>query len=667
MHIVDWVVLLLPLLLVLAIGFFTHKYMRSVADFMSGGRMAGRYLLAVARGEMQAGAVVFVSAFEVISQSGFTLTWWQKISLPLGMVMSICGFVIYRYRETRVMTLAQFFEVRYNKSYRLFTGVLGFIAGILNFGIIPAVGSRFLVYFLGLPATLEIGSYSMPTFILLMAVLLLITVTLTLSGGLVTLMVTDCVEGIISQIAYLAIIVVLLMMFTWPEISSVLENRPPGQSLLNPMDMSAAEDFNFTYVLMGLLLSVYGTMAWQNSSAYNSAALTAHESRMGGLLGRWRELGKIAVVTLLAVCAMTYLQHPDFAERSAHAKELIQQIDQPQIQRQMQIPIAVTEMLPIGIKGLLCAILVMGVFGGDSTHLHSWGGILVQDVFVPLRKKPLNPKQHILALRCAIIGVAVFAFLFGSLFKQTEYITMWFQVTTGVFVAGAGSAIIGGLYWKKGTAQGAWASTITGSLLSLGGIAARQIYGKEFPLNGTRIYFYASLAAVVVYVVVSLLTCKENFNMDRMLHRGKYAATRPEEEEEKKKRKPTVKIGWGKWIGFDDNFSRSDRWIAGGLFGWGIFWFAVMVIGTIWYSLSPWPLWVWSQFWHVLGITLPVFFSLVTAIWFTWGGVRDIRSLFAHLKQEKINHNDNGMVINNQNAVDVVSSEPSPSASKAGH
>lgn len=49
--------------------------MKGVADFLSGGRMAGRYLLAVAKGEQGVGAVVFVAMFEMISKSGFVLAW----------------------------------------------------------------------------------------------------------------------------------------------------------------------------------------------------------------------------------------------------------------------------------------------------------------------------------------------------------------------------------------------------------------------------------------------------------------------------------------------------------------------------------------------------------------------------------------------------------------
>lgn len=651
MHLIDWIILLIPLLIVLVVGAYTHRYMKSVADFMSGGRLAGRYLLAVARGEMLAGAVVFVAAFEVFSQSGFVLTWWNNLSTPVGLLLAIFGFVIYRYRETRVMTLAQFFELRYSKSFRVFAGALGFGAGILNFGIIPAVGSRFLVYFLGLPATVTISGYVVPTYIPVMAGLLTFTVILTLSGGLLTVMVTDCVEGILSQVFYLIIIVALLCMFTWPEISSVLANRPAGHSLLNPFDSGQVSDFNFSYVLMVLCTGAYSTMAWQNSSAYNSAALSAHESRMGGMLGKWRELGKISVVTLLAISAMTFLTHPDFSSQAAHAKDLISQIDQPQIQRQMTIPIGVSEMLPVGIKGLLCAILIMGVFGGDSTHLHSWSGILVQDVLLPLRKKSLTPQQHIFTLRCTIIGVAVFAFLFGSLFRQTEYVSMWFQVTTGIFVGGAGSVIIGGLYWKKGTTAGAWSALIIGSITSLGGILARQFYGKEFPLNGTQIYFTSSLISISAYVIVSLLTCRENFNMDRMLHRGIYAT--------EAKSTHAIKHSWTRWIGFDENFSLADKWIAGGLASWGMFWFAVMVIGTIWNLISPWPLSAWSSFWHFFGIVMPVFFTVLTGIWFTWGGVRDIRDLFRRLSQAKVNPLDNGVVVNHQNLDDATSTATS--------
>lgn len=424
MALLDWLFLLVPLTLVFCIGIWTQKYMRSVADFLSGGRLAGPYLLAVAKGEMQAGAVVFVAMFEVISRSGFTLSWWGLMTVPVSLVVAISGFVIYRYRETRAMTLAQLFELRYSRKFRIVTGILGFCAGIVNFGIIPAIGSRCMVYFLGLPPSLTLFALTIPTSILLMAIFLTITVSITLSGGLITVMVTDCIEGMLSQVFYLVIIITLMSMFSWSQINDVLINRPAGHSLLNPFDSGQLEDFNIWYVLMSIFVGIYGTMAWQNASAYNAAAITPHASVMGGILGRWRESGKGAVVTLLAVCTVTFLAHPDFADRAATVRTQLAGITDAQIQKQMEVPVALAGYLPEGVRGILCAILIMGIFGGDSTHLHSWSGIFVQDVLVPLRQKPFGAEQHVKVLRWAIVGVALFAFLFGALFQQTEYIIM---------------------------------------------------------------------------------------------------------------------------------------------------------------------------------------------------------------------------------------------------
>lgn len=224
---------------------------------------------------------------------------------------------------------------------------------------------------------------------------------------------------------------------------------------------------------------------------------------------------------------MTYLAHPHYAQEAAVAHQTIAAIADPKIQSQMQVPVALSELLPVGVKGMLCAILLMGLFGGDSTHLHSWGSIFVQDVLLPRRKTPFTPRQHIRTLRLAITGVAIFAFLFGCFFRQTEYIFMWWSVTTAIYVGGAGSAIIGGLYWKKGTASGAWAALLTGSTLSVTGIILRLVYAESFPFNGVQISFFSMLVAITVYVTVSLLICRSDFDLERMLHRGKCAALKP--------------------------------------------------------------------------------------------------------------------------------------------
>ena len=644
----DWLMVALSVLLVLGFGAYTRRMMKSVADFVAGGRLAGPYLLAVARGEMQAGAVVFVASFEVVTKAGFTLQWWGWISAPAAIIVAISGFVVYRFRETRAMTLAQFFEMRYSRRFRLFAGGLAFFAGLANFGIIPAVGARCMVFIFGLPQTFQWVGVTWQTSVVLMAVLLGVTLFITLSGGLITVMITDCIEGMITQLFYLIIITTLLFMFDWGQIIETLSGNPPGQSKLNPFDSAANEDFNIYYILMGILLGFYGTMAWQNASGYNAAARTPHTSVMSGLLGRWRDSGKSAVIALLAVCALTFLQHPDFAAASAGAHAAIGSISDPQTQSQMRVPVALNHLLPAGVLGVFASVLLLGIFGGDSTHLHSWGGIFVQDLIVPLRKRPLTPKGHIRALRLASIGVALFAFGFGALFQQTEYIFMWWAVTQAIYMGGAGAAIIGGLYWKKGTAPAAWAAMISGAVFSLGGIVLRQI-NPGFPLNGVEIAFYGMFASVAIYVVISLLTCKEDHDMDRLLHRGRYAVKTLLPEAGSEPPPPLIM----RLIGIGKEFTKWDKVIALSLFVWTMIWVVVLIIGSVWNAFSPLGDEFWASYWHVVGIGIPVFLCFVTAIWFTFGGVRDIRQLFADLRREQVDALDDGTVVDHRNLNEV--------------
>ena len=58
---------------------------------------------------------------------------------------------------------------------------------------------------------------------------------------------------------------------------------------------------------------------------------------------------------------------------------------------------------------------------------------------------------------------------------------------------------------------------------------------------------------------------------------------------------------------------------------------------------------MWSTFWHISAIGLPIFLAVVTGIWFTWGGVRDIATLVRRLREASVNPLDDGTVIGHAN------------------
>ncbi len=720
MHLIDWLIMIIPVAICATIAIYSRKFVRSVADFMAGGRNAGRFLICTARSEQGAGAVVFVAMFQGFYQSGFSLGWWGNIAVPVSLLIMITGYVIYRYRETRAMTLGQFFEMRYSRKFRLFTGVLGFLAGIVNFGIIPVVGAKCMVYLLELPQTLDLlhhgwalnlalGAshhlglsaawmgplHAVPTHLLLMGIFLSLCVLTTTTGGQVSVLLTDCAEGMFSQLFYTIIGVVLLAAyFKWSATELMLLDTLPTKSLVNPFDAFGIKDFNIWMVLMGIISgNFYRTIAWQNSHAFNASGASPHEARMGGILGRWRWFAQGVMVTLLAVCAMTYLHSP---HGHAAVQTVLDTIKDPATQDQMRMPTALSQFLPIGIKGMLLSICVMGIISGDGIHLHSWGSILIQDVIMPFRRKPLTPRQHLILLRLSIVLVALWAFCFGAIFPQTKYVQFWWAVTEAIFIGGAGVAVVGGLYWSRGTTSGAWSGLIVGSLLAVSGILA-DLYcrlgvhewiihignwtlmdwhvgladGKEwivagvnlsrdhsFVLNGVQVSFFSGIAACLVYGVVSLLTCRTPYNMDKLLHRGAYAIAGnggASEVVTDGKRLPWVH----RILGIDSQFTCSDRWITLGIFWWSMFWFAVFLIGTAAYLLLRQPGHdgdynkYWADYYLITGIYMPLVIGACTTIWFTIGCFHDMRIFFRRLREETVNPDDDGTVMHGAGAVDL--------------
>jgi SSS family solute:Na+ symporter len=252
---------------------------------------------------------------------------------------------------------------------------------------------------------------------------------------------------------------------------------------------------------------------------------------------------------------------------------------------------------------------------------------------------------------------------------------MFFAITGAIFLGGSGCAVLGGLYWKKGTTTAAWVSMIAGSVLATGGIVLQQCWESvqphlvnvfhdgalrqylvqhpdKFPINGQVWGFLASCVAILLYIIVSLLARQPDFDMDRMLHRGRYAVeARPVDVTGSARRKFT----WGTLLGFDAEFSAGDKLISIGVFVWSMFWFLVFAVGCVWYLWRPWSLETWGRYWFIYAVFLPLLVGAITTVWLTWGGVRDLRRLFRDLRTCERNDLDDGMVVNHHNLDDVSS------------
>ena len=282
---------------------------------------------------------------------------------------------------------------------------------------------------------------------------------------------------------------------------------------------------------------------------------------------------------------------------------------------------------------------------------------------------------------------------------------MFVSIAAAIWTAGAGAVVTFGLYWRRGTTAGAWTALIAGGGLSALGMAVQRgwastvypflaahgwdaavrraleaasspfipwidwrvpdaLWPVKFPVNSGEIYFIAAASAVLLYVLVSLLTCRKPFDMERMLHRGA-AATPPRSDEirvtsdERRETKnenslvtrhsslvTVAKRLMAQLVNITPDYTRGDRIVTWIVFGYSIVYkfLIAFVMAAVIGRAMHWGAGQWGDYFFVVSIVVPAVVGLVTVVWFGIGTVRDLRRLFRDLETRVRDDSDNGFV-----------------------
>ena len=685
---IDWLIVALVLAGMIYSVSMTKGLMKSVTDFLSAGRTAGRYVLSVSSGVAGLGAISIVMFMEMGFVAGFALSWWGLSQGIIILAITMSGWVIYRFRMTRSLTLAQFFEKRYSRNFRIFAGIVAFFAGIINFGIFPAVGAQFFINYCGLPESF----LGIPMYPLVMILLLGVALYFVYTGGQIAVIIADFFQGVFVTLVLFGIALFLFFNVSWDQVTESLEQTPlklareeiadlrledsfqdlredeqnkkifdinnkyENSSRINPFKTSHVEDFNFWYFLIGIIGVMYGTLGWQGSQGYNSSAKSAHEAKMGSVLAGFRGLPQGLFMFLVPVLVYVFMNHPDYQSVADSVNSSLAGLSTDTLRSQMRAPFVLSEVLPVGLLGAFAALMLAAFISTHDTYLHSWGSIFIQDVIMPFRDKPFDKDTHIKVLRYSIFGVAIFIFLFSLLFSQSQKIALYFAVTAAIFSGGCGAVIIGGLYWDRGTTAAAWTAMVVGAVIGVGGTLVKQISSEWLAdpasyqtmksvllflqsINGQEYWGIGMAASSLSYVIVSLVGPEKKMNMDKLLNRGKYSI-----EGEVTVVNVEPDFGW-KIFGMGKEFTKTDKIIYIVNYAWTGMWTIVFIIGTIYNLSNPVSNSSWMAYWKYY-IYINIVVCAVIIVWFTLGGFSDLRQMIKSLKSERRDHGDDGWVDN---------------------
>ena len=180
----------------------------------------------------------------------------------------------------------------------------------------------------------------------------------------------------------------------------------------------------------------------------------------------------------------------------------------------------------VGLFSMISAIAFATVLGTVSGLIVASSGAIAHDFLDNYLNLKMDDRQKVKAGKFAAFGVGLFAILLGILFKGMN---VSFLVGLAFAVAASANlpAILFLLFWKKTTAKGIAWSIVTGIVASVGIILLSptmyEKYGLDkaaapIPLDNPGIISIP--LAVLVLVVVSLMTQKDNVNKVENYHQG---------------------------------------------------------------------------------------------------------------------------------------------------
>ena len=738
----NWTITGLAIAGILGLSLYCRRYIRDVADFLSAGRVAGRYVICVGGMEEALGIIALVQMMERNYTCGFAIAFWNITIVALNMIINLSGWCVYRFRETRAMSLGQFLEIRYNRAIRIIASIIRATADTLTEILLPSLAARFFIYFFDLPFKFSLFGFEISTYIVIMLFTLSIALFIICSGGSVALLVADCVQGLLCYPLFFMIVAFALYTFSWNDhISPTLLDRVPGESFLNPFDVYNMRNFNIFMVFVLVFSNVMNRAIWLGSG-FSTSARSAHEQKMAGVLGIWRGGFSGLMLTMLGVMMIVMMNHQQFSEKAQATRIQLSEkvaveimpaelrenfndrieaipeqkqrigidpklsqkknLDTPYLDvaretmadradgnhkfqqfrtfySQLMFPVAMRNLMPKWLLGMLMLLAVMLMISTDCSRIFMIAAGIAQDLVLPFLKKPMETKHQLWMIRTFAVLVAII-FFFGSLFMaQVDYIQLFIVSVAALWTGGAGAMTVFGLYSRFGNTAGAFASLIGGSGFSLAGwlishnwanhvypwlerrgwipalsvflekvsapfnpIVVWEMDAARFPINAYERLFIALVISIICYVVASLIAYRKPFNLEKMLHRGEYA----DDKSICIKTKWSLKTVFGKLIGITPEYSLGDRIIARGVFTYTfIYRFLVcFVLVLILNAISPWKPRHWSIYYLITLVIVPSIVGVMSTIWFSVGGVIDLKRMFHDLAARKRDFTDDGRV-----------------------
>ena len=439
------VIVVLYLLVMLFIGWWSSKKISSNTDFMVAGRRLGPFLMA---GTLAATEIGGGSSLGVVQQGmqnhGISAAWYI---MTMGFAFVILTFLAPKFRAATVKTVPEYFRRRYGKSAGLITAI------IMLLPLIGLTAGQFIASSVILSTMLGI---SYKTAVIIVAVVVTIY---SIMGGLWSVTLTDFIQVFLIIIGM--IIAVPFAMNLAGGWSNVVANVPA-----ETFDMF--KGYSPMAVVSLTIMYVATFTVGQEAVSRYYAARDGKAAKQGSILAAiinfiYAFIPAILGIITLALINMGKFNAEDFADVGAR----------------YALPVLAMEAMPAVICGLLFAGIISATMSSSDSDLLGAGSIFANDIYRAVLK-PDASSEEVMKVTKIVMAVVGVVSMFIALFNTSSLVTLLMFCFT-LRAAGAFFPYVLGHYWTGASLAGTIASLISGSVVVvyLEKISGSMLFGMK--------------------------------------------------------------------------------------------------------------------------------------------------------------------------------------------
>jgi Na+/proline symporter len=464
LSILDLIVIAAFFILLGSIGIWSYRAIHSTGDYFMGNRRFGKVFMiahALGTGTHSDQPVAVAGASYQIGLAGIWYQWlWMFITPFFWLIAPI-------YRRLRFVTTGDFFEERYGRNLGGLYAVVGLLYFSINTGLmLKGTGTTIEAITLG----------QLPTDAVIV-ILTFLFITYSILGGLVAAVLTDFIQGV-----FILILSFLLIPFALNAIGGMAEvhNQLPPEmfSFVAPVEVT------LFFIIMVMLNGLVGIVVQPHHMAIGGAGKTEISCRTGWTYGNF--IKRIATLGWAFVGIFAAVLYPGLTSET----------------RELAFGLAVTNLLPAGLVGLMIAAMAAGVMSTCDAFMVGGSALFTRNFYQKYYRKDASDSHYLMVGRISsllvVVGGVSFAIMIDTVVQGIEI--LW-RLT-----AFLGIGFWMAIFWRRANRYGVWASVIVT-------LSITMVTGSSFSWGlgwgvAYQIMIYLP-AGFITFIAVSMLTKPE--------------------------------------------------------------------------------------------------------------------------------------------------------------